>query len=143
VRADRCRRQAAPFAPGEEFSARSGIGPPRVRVADLGSEEFDIAPAGLVAEIGDQCGHDIWCLRVGRDLGLLDGRRKMSVGRFQGGPLPRNIAHDKGRYHAQMHSYLGLQSDGVSGRGLGGQMVDRSICHPLVDYTECRTRLSY
>jgi hypothetical protein len=26
-----------------------------VRVADVGGEEFDIAPGGFIAEIGDQC----------------------------------------------------------------------------------------
>src|ERR1700738_4815111 len=29
------------------------IGPPRVIVVDVGREEFDVAPVGLVAEVGD------------------------------------------------------------------------------------------
>ena len=48
------RRQAAILAPGEEPAARTGIGPARVRVADVGGEEFDVAPARLVAGVGDQ-----------------------------------------------------------------------------------------
>ena len=45
-RPDRGQRQAAIFAPGEELAARPRIGPARVRVADVGGEEFDVAPGG-------------------------------------------------------------------------------------------------
>jgi hypothetical protein len=51
VRADGREREAALLAPAEELAARPGIGPARVRVADIRGEEFDIAPAGLVAEV--------------------------------------------------------------------------------------------
>ena len=54
MRPDRRQRQAALVAPGEETAARPGIGPARVRVADVGGEEFDVAPGGLVAGVGDQ-----------------------------------------------------------------------------------------
>jgi hypothetical protein len=55
---DRGERQAALLAPGEEPGACPGMGPVRVRVADVGGEEFDIAPAGVIPEIGDQRRHD-------------------------------------------------------------------------------------
>jgi hypothetical protein len=54
---DRRQRQAAFVAPGEEPAARARIGPARVRVADVGGEEFDVAPAGLLAGVGDQRRH--------------------------------------------------------------------------------------
>jgi hypothetical protein len=51
-------REPAIFAPGEKPAAGARIGPPRVVVVDVGGEEFDIAPAGLVAAgIGDECRH--------------------------------------------------------------------------------------
>ena len=77
MRPDRRRRQAAVLAPGEEPAARPRIGPARVRVADVGGEEFDIAPRRRVAEIGDQRRHDIRRPLVERDLGLLDRRRQL------------------------------------------------------------------
>ena len=55
---DRGERQAALLAPGGEPGACPGMGPVRVRVADAGGEEFDIAPAGVIPEIGDQRRHD-------------------------------------------------------------------------------------
>ena len=45
MRPDRRQRQAAFLAPGEEPAAGPGVGPARVRVADVGGEELDIAPA--------------------------------------------------------------------------------------------------
>jgi hypothetical protein len=53
---DRGRRQATIFAPGEEPGAGPGVSAARVRVADVGGEEFDVAPGCFVAEIGDQAG---------------------------------------------------------------------------------------
>jgi hypothetical protein len=53
MRPDRRRHQAAFFAPGKEPVAGPGISAARVRVADVGGEEFDIAPRGFLAEIGD------------------------------------------------------------------------------------------
>jgi hypothetical protein len=38
---DRCEREAALLAPRKEPGARPGIGPARVRVADIGCEELD------------------------------------------------------------------------------------------------------
>jgi hypothetical protein len=57
MRPDRRQRQAAVFAPHEEPAACPRIGAPRIRVADVGSEEFDIAPAGGIAHVGDQRRH--------------------------------------------------------------------------------------
>jgi hypothetical protein len=54
MRPDRRQRQAAIVAPREEPGARPRISAPRVRVADVGGEEFDVAPAGGVAGIGDE-----------------------------------------------------------------------------------------
>ena len=44
-------------------------------VADVGGEEFDIAPRGFVAEIGDERRHDIRRALIGDDLGPLDDGR--------------------------------------------------------------------
>ena len=74
---DRCRRQVLILAPREEPGAGPRIGPARVRVADVGGEEFDIAPRGLVAEISDERRDDVRGAWVGGDVGLLDGRRKL------------------------------------------------------------------
>jgi hypothetical protein len=49
-RPDRGERQAALFAPGKKPAARPGIGSARVRITDIGGEEFDIAPRGFVAQ---------------------------------------------------------------------------------------------
>jgi len=46
---DRGECQPAILAPGEEPSACAHIGPPRVRVADICGEEFDVAPGGWLA----------------------------------------------------------------------------------------------
>ena len=56
--------------------------------ADVGGEEFDIAPGRLVAQIGDQRRHDVQRARVGGDVGLVDRRRKLLLGLVQNGPLP-------------------------------------------------------
>jgi hypothetical protein len=55
-------------------------------IADIGVEKFDIAPGGFVAKIGDQSGHNVQRVRVGADLGLLDSRWKLSLGRLQNAP---------------------------------------------------------
>jgi hypothetical protein len=44
-----------------------------VRVADVGGEEFDIAPAGLFTEIGDERRHYIGVGRGGERRGFDDG----------------------------------------------------------------------
>ena len=77
MRPDRGGRQAAFLAPREKPVAGSDVSPARVRVADVGREEFDVAPGGFVAEIGDQCRHDVRRALVGGDAGLGDGRRKL------------------------------------------------------------------
>jgi hypothetical protein len=53
MRPDRAERQAALLAPAEELAAGPGVGP-----AGVGGEELDIAPTGLVTELGDQRRHD-------------------------------------------------------------------------------------
>ena len=58
-RPDRRQREAAIFAPGEEPGARARVSAARVRVADVGGEEFDVAPGGLLAEVGDERRHYI------------------------------------------------------------------------------------
>ena len=59
MRPDRRERQAALLAPTKKLAACAGIGTARVRVTDVGGEKFDVAPGGLVAEIGDERRHDI------------------------------------------------------------------------------------
>jgi hypothetical protein len=49
-RPDRRQRQpAAILAPSEELVAGPRVSPARVRVADVGGEEFDVAPGGRLA----------------------------------------------------------------------------------------------
>jgi hypothetical protein len=48
-----------------------------VRVADIGREEFDIAPRRRVTKIGDQRRDGIRRPLVEGDLGLLNRRRKL------------------------------------------------------------------
>ena len=43
------RRHAGARAPGQKFLRGAGIGPARVRVADVGGEEFEEAHAGALA----------------------------------------------------------------------------------------------
>src|SRR6202011_2737481 len=86
---DRGRREATIFAPGEEPGAGPGVSAARVRVADVGGEEFDVAPGCFVAEIGDQRRHDIQRALVGGDFGRRDGRRQLVLwflGLGQNGP---------------------------------------------------------
>jgi hypothetical protein len=91
VRPDRGQRQAASVAPGEEPGARPRVRPARVRVADVGGEEFDIAPAGGIAGGGDQRRHQaelgVGRQRVRRDDGPeLRGRIEVvgwACGRFR------------------------------------------------------------
>jgi hypothetical protein len=77
MRSDRRRHQVTVVAPAKEPVARPGIGAPGVRVADVCSEEFDIAPGGFVAEIGNQRRHDIERTQVRREVGRCDDRRKL------------------------------------------------------------------
>ena len=50
----RDRRHAGARAPGQKFLRGAGIGPARVRVADVGGEEFEEAHAGALAGGGDE-----------------------------------------------------------------------------------------
>jgi len=69
-RPDGREREAALFAPGEEPAAGAGVSPARVVVGDIGGEEFDVAPAGLVAQGGDHRRHYIGVGRGGERAGL-------------------------------------------------------------------------
>ena len=51
------RRHAGARAPGQEFIGGAGVGPARVRVADVGGKEFEEAHAGALAGGSDQRGH--------------------------------------------------------------------------------------
>jgi hypothetical protein len=77
MRPDRRWHQASVFAPRKEPAARTRIGSAGVRVADIGGEEFDIAPRRCVAEIDDQRRDDIRRPLIDSDLGLLDRRRQL------------------------------------------------------------------
>ena len=90
MRPDRRRRQAAILAPGEEPAAGPCIGPAGMRVADIGREEFNIAPRRRVAEIGDQRRDDIRRPLVDSDLGLLNDRRKLRRWLVRNGSPPRS-----------------------------------------------------
>ncbi len=48
------KRPAALVAPGEKLRAGAHVSPARVRVADVGGEEVDIAPGGVVASVSDE-----------------------------------------------------------------------------------------
>ena len=61
-RPDGCECQAAIFAPAEKPAAGPHVSAPRVRVADVGGEEFDVAPGGRIAEVGDQRRHTYICV---------------------------------------------------------------------------------
>src|SRR6476661_5323128 len=90
---DRCQRQVAVFAPGEELVASPDIGATRVRVADVRGEEVDVAPAGRVAGVRDQCRHYVGVGRAGEHAGL-DNRGEL-VGRVGHGPSSTPILpHD-------------------------------------------------
>ena len=73
-RPDRRQRQAAILAPGEELAAGPRVSPARVRVADVGGEEFDVAPGGRLAGVGDQRRHQMEIgVGQGRECGRFDG----------------------------------------------------------------------
>lgn len=55
IRADRAKGQAVLITPGEEFAARTGIGPGRLfGLRMLAVKKVDVAPSGLLAGDGDQ-----------------------------------------------------------------------------------------
>jgi hypothetical protein len=72
-RPDGGEREAAALAPRKERAAGAGIGPTRVRVLDVGGEEFDVAPAGRVAGVGDERRHYVGVGRAGELTRLNDG----------------------------------------------------------------------
>src|ERR1700722_18730085 len=74
--ADCHQRQAAVVAPAEKLLTCARIGSSRVRVADVGGEEFHIAPSRLVA--GDQRRHQMDVVRGGERAGFDNGRKLVS-----------------------------------------------------------------
>ena len=80
------------IAPVEEFSSRPVVGSARIRVADVGGEEFDEAAAGVRAARGDQRRYD--------GIGCSQKYDREPVG---GVVHPvfysRSLMNDKGRYH--------------------------------------------
>jgi hypothetical protein len=88
MRPYRSRHEAAILAPCEKPGAGPGVSAARVRVADVGGEEFDIAPSSLVAEIGNQRRHHVRRALVGGDVGRRDGPRQLILRLVQNGPLP-------------------------------------------------------
>jgi hypothetical protein len=107
---DRGERQVALLAPGEKPGARPGVRPARVRVADVGGEEFDIAPARVIPDVSDQRRHGQRRVRVrGRDPGLGDGRRQLGLGGSKVGSPVLDIKSDEavGVSFGQHSSYPG------------------------------------
>ena len=94
MRPDRRQGQRAIFAPRKEPGARSGVGAPGVGVADVGGEEYHIAPAGGFAGVGDQRRHqEVGVDRGrGRERGRRDDGRECSRLR-----LRANLAQDLSR----------------------------------------------
>jgi hypothetical protein len=96
VRPDCTQRQAALLVAGEKPGACPGVGPARVRVADIGGEELDVAPTCLVTEIGDQGRHYVGVGRRRRleRAGFDDGGELVGWGCH--GPFPStDLAYDK------------------------------------------------
>jgi hypothetical protein len=75
---DRRQRQPAILAPGEELIAGPRVSPARVRVADIGGKEFDIAPGGRLAGVGDQRRHQMAAVGQGRERAREDEDRGAS-----------------------------------------------------------------
>jgi hypothetical protein len=73
VRPDHSQRQPAAVAPSQEARAGPRIGPSRVRVADVGGKEFNVAPARLLAGVGDQRRHHMGVRQGGERAGLDGG----------------------------------------------------------------------
>ena len=88
----RRRHQVSIVAPAEDLSAGPGVSATRMWVADVGGEKFNIAPPSLLAEIGDRRRYDVPRLRIGRHIGLLDGRREMVL-RCRQNEAPTLITH--------------------------------------------------
>jgi hypothetical protein len=86
IRPDRRQRQAAILAPGEELATGPRVSPARVRVADIGGEEFDVAPGGRFAGVGDQRRHEMAVGRGGERTGFKDGGKMVVGGRHE--PFP-------------------------------------------------------
>ena len=95
MRPDRRQRQAALVAPGEEADARTSVSAARIRVADVDGEEFDVAPGGRVAGVGDQRRHQAGVGVLGQGAGLSDGG-ELGFGHLSP-PHTTNVVYDKGR----------------------------------------------
>jgi hypothetical protein len=71
----------------------------RGRVADVGGEEFEVAPGGGLAGVGDQGRHERR-VGLGREGGRFEGCGELVVMGCHGPYPSTNLMHDKGRYHA-------------------------------------------
>jgi hypothetical protein len=67
----------------------------RVRVADIGGEEFDIAPGGRLVGVGDKGRHKVAAVGQARGLAGFEGRGKMMVGGCHNSFPSINLTHDK------------------------------------------------
>src|SRR5229473_2715444 len=94
--------EAGLVAPVEKFAGGTIVGFAGIRVADVGGEEFDEAPAGMPAARSDQCRDD------GIGCGQKYDREIAGIG-LHGAHYASSLMNDKGRYHSL---------DLVAGRGL-------------------------
>ena len=85
MRPDSGQRQATAVAPGQESGAGARVGPPRVRVANVGGEEFDVAPARAIAGVGDQRRHQVSVGRGREGTEWDKGRKMISHGNLDNG----------------------------------------------------------
>ena len=92
----RRQRQPSILAPGEEPATGPRVSPARVRIADVGGEEVDVAPGGGVAGVGDQRRHEMEIgVDRGREGGRFEGRGELVVMGCHDAYSSRNIIHDK------------------------------------------------
>ena len=106
--------EAARLAPGEKMTAGAGVGSAGVRVADVGGEEFNIAPARLLAGVGDQRRNQRAAGQRRENAGRFDQRGELGgrrvgqrvddcplIRRSGGGALPGGFAFDVAAYIRQ------------------------------------------
>ena len=77
---DRGQRQPAILTPGEELMAGPRVSPARVRIADIRGKEFNIAPGGRLAGVGDQRRHQMAVVGRDRERAGFEGCGKLVVG---------------------------------------------------------------
>jgi hypothetical protein len=82
-------------APAQKFIGGAGVGPARVRVADVGGEEFEAAHAGTLAGGGNESGKS-WRCRNGNELvhDFLKRRRIRRPTSLRSMPIPWNAGFE-------------------------------------------------